>query len=148
MVGVVFFFEENDVDVYSGRRIHLDAWNYAIKAAGDITDMIVINRTDKNISSPDSELNFKVVSEMPDLDGVIVHLVCPWDKIENNSVALWDFDHEADWYVFGPASGWNAEDIIKVGVHIPQSNMGALHAVHVASIVMMHRYKVISWQHQ
>lgn len=53
-VGVCFYFEDNDVDVWSGRSIDLDAWNYAIKAAGDIKDVVIINRTNENLRTLDA----------------------------------------------------------------------------------------------
>ena len=34
MAGIVFWFENNDRDVFSGRQVDLDAWRYAIKAGG------------------------------------------------------------------------------------------------------------------
>ena len=144
MAGVVFYFEENDVDVYSGRRIDLDAWNYAIKLAGDVDTMIVINRTNQELTTPDAHLNFQVVSQMPELTGEIAHLICPWD-LSTHKTALWDFNHQVDWYVFGPGTGWT-DKAPESGIYMPQHGLAACHSVHVATAVMAHRYKVVQWQ--
>ena len=113
MSGICFFFEQNDIDVWSGRSIDLDAWNYAMKAAGDITKLIVINRTDTVIVSPDADLElFEVHQEFPALDGRVVRCVCPWDKTVDPSVSL----------------------------YVPQAGKGSLHSVHIASVVMLHRF--------
>lgn len=146
MVGVCFFFENNDIDVWSGRRIDLDAWNYAIKAAGDINKMIVINKTDQIIITPDIEMDFQSVKEIPIFgdEEKIVFICCPWDKM-NKSISLWDFNHNVDWYIFGPANGW--KKTIDFGVFIPQAGEAALHATHVASTVFFHRYEVLWRSH-
>lgn len=143
MVGICFYFEDNDTDVWSGRRIDLDAWNYAAKAAGDIDEMIVINRTNNTLTTPDGNMAFQVVDEPPTLSGHIAHICCPWDKMRE-AVPLWKFDHKVDWYVFGPANGWQHE--VDVGVYVPQAGQAALHSTHVASTVMFHRYRTLTWQ--
>jgi hypothetical protein len=136
MAGLCFYFEDADVDVWSGKN--LDAWNYAAKAAGDIDRMIVINRTDQLISPPDADLTqFEVLSELPSLERA-VYLVGP-SQAGLDAASLWSFDHDVDWYVFGPASGWEPGH---PRLHVPQAGIGALHAVHIASVVMLHRYHV------
>jgi hypothetical protein len=141
MVGICFYFESYDKDVWSGRRIDLDAWNYAAKAVGDVDRIIVINKTFSEIKNPDSgTFDFKVVTEIPKLEGKIIKVCCPWDKCKNLK-SLWDFDHNVDWYVFGPADGWREE--IENGVYIPQNGKAALHSTHVASTVLFHRYEVL-----
>ncbi len=147
MAGVIFYFEENDIDVFSGRELDISAWNYAIKTAGDITKVIIINKTNQTLTSFDSDLEqFTVVSSENDLNipaqDVVVQVACPWNPTENERVSLWNFDHNVDWYYFGPANGWtNLEDSDKV-VYIPQNGQGAMHAVHIVSALMLHRYKV------
>lgn len=141
MAGICFYFEENDVDVWSGRDIDFDAWNYAIKAAGDITDVIVINKTTKELQTLDASLNFSVVQELPQLTGNIATICCPWNT--DNGVSLWEFDHTGvDWYLFGPAAGWNPN--VNGGVYVPQNGYGALHSTHIASIVLLHRYGALN----
>lgn len=148
MAGIVFFYEENDIDIFSGRRLDLSAWNYAIKAAGDIDKVIIVNKTNQTINNFDSSLAvFNVVNEIPALEGKIIHLVCPWNKTEK-IVPLWNFDHKVDWYIFGPAQGWHSEINIPLGLTIPMTGSAALHSVHIASVVMLHRYGVLKWQHQ
>ena len=149
MAGVIFYFEENDIDVFSGRELDISAWNYAIKTAGDITKVIIINKTNQVISSFDSDLvQFTVISSEDDLnipsEDVVVQIACPWNQTQNERVSLWNFDHNVDWYYFGPANGWiNLEDSDKV-VYVPQNGQGAMHAIHIVSAVMLHRYKVKS----
>lgn len=140
MVGLCFFFEDNDRDVWSGREIDLDAWRYAAKASG-IDEMVVVNRTETPISQIDLEIALHVVQEVPELPGVVASLVCPWRPWPATS--LWDFDHAVDWYVFGPADGWQQRPQGQL-VTVPQAGLAALHAVHIASVVMLHRYEVLS----
>lgn len=142
MVGICFFFEENDIDVYSGRPIDLDAWNYAAKAAGDVDSVHIINRTDADFSPFNSECKTTVAEEFSpkDLSGHLTYLVPPW---QDATQPLWVFDHFTDWYVFGPAGGWPGG---QQGVCVPQAGCGALHSVHIASVVLMHRYGVVSWR--
>ena len=140
MAGIVFYFEDYDRDVYSGRRVDFDAWRYAAKAAGDIDKMIVINQTDMVFDHPDSSIEFAVVDTLPELEGKVAHIVCPWNDV-TNMTSLWDFNHDVDWYVFGPSNGW---DKLDNGICIPQANMGvATHAIHIAAVVLMHRYQVM-----
>jgi hypothetical protein len=142
MPGICFYFENNDIDVWSGRRIDLDAWNYAEQAAGDIERVIIINKSDVEIQIAN---HYEVVNDIPILEGRVAHVCCPWDSA-TEKVALWDFDHQVDWYVFGPANGW-AGQILDLGVYVPISGQGALHAVHVAAIVLTHRYGALgSWR--
>lgn len=145
MPGIVLYFEENDTDVYSGRAIDLDAWNYAIKTVGDIDTMIVVNKTDQKLLTPDAMLDFRVVSELPPLEGRLVHVVCPWDNCAEK-IPLWDFDHAVDWYLFGPGTGWTDKIPNAKGVYVPQDGIAACHSVHIATAVMLHRYGVTQWQ--
>jgi len=149
MAGIIFYFEENDIDVFSGRELDLSAWNYAIKTSGDITKVIIINKTNQVISSFDYGLEqFTLVPSEKDLnipeEDVVVQVACPWNPTNNEKVSIWDFNHDVDWYYFGPANGWsNLEESNKV-VYIPQNGQGAMHAIHIVSAVMLHRYKTIN----
>ena len=137
MTGLVFYYQDSDVDVWSGKN--LDAWNYAASAAGDIDSMIVINETDQVLNTPNSSLSFQVVEEMPSLEGHVTQVVCPWEIVPKTSMG--NFDHDTDWYLFGPAQGWgNPRPEAQVYLTIPQSGMGACHSVHVATAVMYDRY--------
>lgn len=143
MVGVAFHFEPNDVDVWSGRRIDLDAWNYAIKAAGDVDRAVVVNTTSQALSSFDADMDISIVPELPVLENA-VHVCCPWEADRcRSATALWDFDHAGlDWYVFGPAQGWRRD--LDRGLYVPQAGVGALHAVHIASVVLLHRFHILN----
>ena len=139
MPGICFFFEVSDVDVWSGKD--LDAWNYACKLAGDIGKMIVINRTDTPIESPDRSMEFHEVATVDEaralMDGHVTQLECPWAPVDK--IAIQQFDHQTDWYVFGPASGWTGNWFADSIVSLPQAGIGAAHSVHVATAVMFFR---------
>jgi len=143
--GVCFYFEDHDVDVYSGRRIDLDAWNYAAQAGGpDVRNLLVLNRTDKKLTTPNAHMRLEVLDgnkPFPNLDGSAAYFIPPSD--DRWQTTLWDFDHNVDWYCFGPAMEFEFEprknDII---VTIPMDVQ--LHAVHAASVVMAHRYAVLN----
>ena len=141
MVGLCFYFEDNDVDVYSGRSIDLDAWNYASKAAGDVNKWAIINRTDQAIlgNGTYSLSLYSTYSQfLAHTEGLLTYIIPQWSATDD-SMSLWDWRHSTDWYVFGPADGW---DELKTGIYIPQSGRVALHSVHAASCVLFHRYKV------
>jgi hypothetical protein len=141
MAGICFFFENNDVDVWSGRNSDLDAWNYACKVAGDIDKAIIINQSSMDLKTFDENMDVKIVSSLKEanIEGHITQLVCPWNTAETTS--LWDYDHNTDWYIFGPAEGWE-QDFFGTQVCVPQHSKGGLHSVHVATTVMLHRYSV------
>lgn len=134
MAGVVFYFENNDVDVYSGRSVDLDAWYLASQIPGDIDRIIVINKTDTHLVTPNTRLDFFVAEDLPRLENA-VYLDPKWGD------SLWDLDHaEVDWYVFGPASGWGERDSDKQYINIPHTNNVHCHSQHVMTTVMFHRY--------
>ena len=56
MSGLVFYFENNDIDVWSGRKMDLDAWNYNCKI-GNINDVIIVNKSSINIQPFDRGMN-------------------------------------------------------------------------------------------
>lgn len=143
MTGVCFYYEPNDVDVWSGRNSDLDAWNYAFKLNSGITDAYVINTTQQSLSSFDGDMNVQFVTQRPNLPGVVTQVVCPWEITSPISNSLWGFDHQTDWYCFGPASGWGLDYFGNQFVTIPQNGNGAVHSVHACTVVMAHRYKVI-----
>jgi len=137
MAGICFYFEETDVDVWSGKN--LDAWNYAAQASGDIDRMIVVNRTNTVVRSPNTDLvSFEVVTNLPELQNA-VYCVAPNER-RSDTIELWGFDHNVEWYCFGPASGWPTPPLFTLTV--PQANVGALHAVHIASVVLLHRFAI------
>ena len=139
MAGIIFHFEDNDADVFSGRETDLSAWNYACKI-GDINSAIIVNKTEEPLSTFDFDMHIMVVEELPVLEDKIAVMVCPWNNVESES--LWDFDHDVVWYMFGPAAGWN-ETPKGRRVHIPQNGRGAAHSIHVATTVMYHRFKTL-----
>lgn len=139
MPGLCFHFEPNDIDVWSGREIDLDAWNYAVKAAGDIDEIVVINRTSASLRPLDADIPFLQVSELPSLGRAA--FLCAPDEAAAVSVSLWDFSHDVDWYVFGPAAGW--DHVPELGVHIPTALGIPFHAVHAATVALAHRFHVI-----
>jgi hypothetical protein len=140
VAGIVFYFENNEVDVWSGREVDLDAWNYACKVAGDIDRAIVINLSDTEVQSFDRAMDIHIVEVRPELPGRVVDVVTPW-RSDPDGISLWDFDHAVDWYVFGPAVGHAS---VGKQIFIPQAGIGAMHSVHAASIVMAHRFETVS----
>jgi hypothetical protein len=140
MVGICFYYEDVDVDVWSGKK--LDAWNYACQAAGDVDKAIVINKTEQRVDSFDKSIDFIVCSDLEEanLTGHITQMVCPWD-FSSPTKPLWDFDHQTDWYILGPANGWGGINIGEM-VHVPQAGRGSMHSVHIFTTVMLHRYSV------
>ena len=141
MAGICFFFESEDIDVWSGKD--LDAWHYAAAAAGDIDRIHIVNKTNMELKNPDiGRYEFTISKELPSLEGRVTKLVTPWEA-NKHALSIWEWNHSTDWYVFGPALGWRSEPLDEPEVYVPQAGLGALHSVHVASIVMTNRYWVI-----
>lgn len=141
MAGIVFYFENYDRDVWSGRKIDLDAWNYNCKVAG-IDKVIIVNNSVYDVSSFDKGMDVQIVKELPEFKGHVTQLVCPWENTPSDKINLWDFDHETDWYVFGPADGWVGNHFADSYVTVPQNGIGAHHGVFIASVVMFHRFGI------
>lgn len=139
MVGLVFHFEDNSKDVYSGRNLDIDAWIYAMKICSDIDRAIVVNSSSLSLKGLDRQFDWTVTPSIPPLEGNVVYLAAGNDPGVHEN--LWEFDHNVDWYVFGPASGWRGPQ--ERSITVPSSHPSiALHSVHIASIVMAHRYHV------
>lgn len=141
--GIVFFFEENDIDVWSGRNIDLDAWNYNCKIGG-IKKVIIINKTSLNIPKFDIDMDIQIVDKIPALSGHVTQLVLPHENIKNN-ISLWEYNHDTDWYVFGPASGWNSDYFADSFVFIPQNGEATHHSIFIGATLMFHRFNVLNY---
>lgn len=143
MVGICFYFEEYGKDVWSGTRENLYVWHYAIKAAGDVDRVAMINLTPQSWSF-DKAVEFKMYPslaewEVEHQDERLTYVGAPNEFVEPPT-PLWEFDHQTDWYVFGPCHGHNP---LKSGITIPMPTGNAFHAVHAANTVLTHRYHVI-----
>ena len=143
MAGICFYFEDNDIDIWSGRSIDLDAWNYSIKLTPDIDKVVIINKTTQSLQPFDISIDTVITDNMPVLSGSLTQIVCPWEVTPSPITDLWDFNHQTDWYLFGKATGWGDEYFSNSYVTIPQNGMSACHAVHVNTTIMAHRYKTL-----
>lgn len=141
--GIVFFFEENDVDVWSGRNLDLDAWNYNCKIGG-INKAIIVNKTDIFINKFDADMDIQVVTEFPELIGHVTQLVIPGEVDSNSCVNLWDFDHQTDWYVFGPGNGWQGNYFADSFITLPQNGITAHHSIFIGAVIAFHRYNTLN----
>jgi len=119
-------------------------------AAGDIDKMVVINLTDSPPANPaeiigrglDNE--FTVVHSLEQARTVIgndrvTQAVCPWN-FDCQVTDLWDYQHETDWYVFGPAIGWGGHDIGGDKITIPMPDNTPMFSVQTATAIFSHRY--------
>ena len=139
--GLVFYFEDNDVDVWSGRKIDLDAWNYNCKIGG-INKVIIINKTSEVLQPFDGRIDISFVNEIPVLSGTVAQLVTPTEI--SGTTSLWDFDHQVDWYIIGPASGWGGNHFGDVLLTIPESSLIHHHSVFIGATIMFHRDSIIN----
>lgn len=140
MAGIVFYFENNDRDVWSGRRIDLDAWNYNCKI-GNIDKAIIVNLTSQELITFDGNMDVTFVNELPSLIGHVTQLVTPIET--TGTTPLWDFNHETDWYILGPSSGWGGNYFADTLLTIPQQSPVYHHSVFVATTLMFHRHKTL-----
>ena len=109
MAGILFWYQEYDTDVFSGRPIDLDAWRYAIKAGG-IDTVKCINETEDEICIGDADMDFEIVgNNFNDFENWLnnhsnvalfdTEWTCP-----EGAIPLSDLNHsEIEWYVFGSA---------------------------------------------
>lgn len=151
MAGIVFWFENNDRDVFSGRKVDLDAWRYAVKAGG-IEKARCFNATELEVKF-DKDFDFEVAGKdnIDFLDWVdshkeenLVFFDTEWSCPES-AIPISDLDHSTvDWYIFGAANGFHS-DILRDHnfVYLPINGMGALHSVHIASAVLLRRWETI-----
>ena len=154
MVGVIFYFEENDKDFYSGRGVaDFDIWRMSLKAFG-ANAMIIIDNTAKKSADDYKHANQEIVIEThKTLDEALkanskeknIYLETKWTLPEGtNASDLKDFDHPKDnvIYILGQASGFREEDLKvekKTVVYVPQVGKGAMWPVCVMSIVLYDR---------
>jgi len=144
MAGIVFYFQEWDKDVWSGRAVDLDAWRYAARAGG-VEELRCINETD--VVFPDW-LNFECINNLTDwaeehrnekLVVVDTEWTCP-----EGAIPLSELNHsEVDWYIFGSTNPLPKLDWCQY-VYLPQYGTGALHSVHIASAVMLRRWEELN----
>jgi hypothetical protein len=128
MVSLAFYFQHHDLDVFSGRRQDVDAWNYSAKS-GEINEIIMADETNNNWTT-DGDVPHQFVDDLSNLPGTVAYF-CP-----HGETSLWSLDHAAiDVYAFGPASGWDKRER-QLTVYIPGIE---IHAQHAAAIAMAHR---------
>lgn len=143
MAGICFYFENNDIDVWSGHSIYLDAWNYSSKLTPDIDKIVIINKTSQNLQPFDISIETTITNEYPNLEGHLTQIVCPWENTPESKINLWDFNHQTDWYLFGPAAGWGNNYFANSYLTIPQHGQAACHSIHIANLITFHRYKTL-----
>jgi hypothetical protein len=151
MAGVLFYFQNNDIDVFSGRNpIDLDAWRYACKAS-NIESVRCINETNMSILF-DTDVDFKIVNSLESwLDTIIgqtIVLFEPQWSCPADAVSFKQLDHSIiDWYVFGAANGFNIPQLESYELtycYLPQNGSGALHSIHIASAVLLNRWSALN----
>jgi len=142
MATLVFYFEDSTFDVYSGKVVDLSAWNHACKVA-DIKNAIIINKSSQNITTFDADMDIQIVEEIPLFEGNVTQLVTPTEISEATS--LYDFNHETDYYVIGPASGWKGNYFSDNYIFIPQHTTAAAYGLIAGSVVMYDRFRRL-WQ--
>ncbi len=136
MAGIIFYYEGRSV--WSTKR-DLDAWNYACKIGG-IDKAIIINETDEDIQTFDADMDIQIVKELPEIEGTVAQLVCPWENTTKEMVSLWEFDHKVDWYAFGKDNpGWHGNHYADIMLTIPVINNAVTHSIFIAPVVMYHR---------
>lgn len=119
----------------------LHAWNYALRAAGDISRVALINLTGKHVTF-NKAFDYTVYNTIDEFyesaDGTLMHVGAANEF--DVPVSLWRYSHNDDWLVFGPASGHPKRT---TGLTIPTSTDTVFHAVHAATVVMCHRFEVL-----
>lgn len=136
MAGICFHWE---------RGIDLNLWNDAALAAGDIDTLALIGRAPDTIRSPSDAVGLCLYANLNQfLDDhrcrSMVYLCAPGEPASVRT-PLWRFDHDTDWYMFGPPAGWSWE--IDTAITAPQSGEMALPAAYIAATVMLHRHWVM-----
>lgn len=148
MAGIVFWFQSNDKDVWSGRPYDLDAWRYAAKAGG-INQARCINETPWPVFF-DGDFDFEIIGSRKDD-------LMEWTKDKSNmviletermcpegAIPLRELDHsKVEWYIFGQGNA-SPQGIDGQYVYLPQDGIGGLHPVHTASAVLLRRWEELT----
>ncbi len=143
MAGILFYFQDYDVDVFSGKRDDLDAWRYAANAGG-IDKIRCVNESEFDVSLGFTDMDFDVVDEgwISNQSNVAVldtEWTCP-----DGAIPLSELDHSSvDWYVFGAADRGVPQGLDAQYVYVPQFGNGALHSLHIAPVVLLRRWESI-----
>lgn len=151
MAGIVFWFEDNDRDVFSGRRVDLDAWRYAVKAGG-IEKVRCFNSTELEVSF-DLGFDFEIAGrddtdylEWVDQhrDENLVFFDTEW-SCPDFAIPFAEVNHkDVDWYIFGRAAGLpGVPDDRFIYTYLPINGSAALHSLHIASAVLLRRWEIM-----
>lgn len=131
--GVCFHFELNDLDVWSGRQIDLDAWRYALKAFGG-NRLAMINLCNAQVQISDESIQFEQHASLNAFLEAHPTDTKVYVEIGGENLDLFEHPNEC-WYVFGGAQ-----------VSLPRADVGiptpfALHPIHVEQIVLWDRFR-------
>ncbi len=155
--GIVVPFELNDIDVWSGREIDLDAYRYTLKGFG-LNKLIVINLAGAKLPTSkafDQEMDYRVLDTYEEffeqeLGRSQLTLFEPqWEFGSHYApTALQDLSHSKEgWYVFGPAMGFDKSwvDLDIRYSYMPMIPRCAWHTTHLVAAVLWDRQKAISY---
>jgi len=153
MVGLVFHFEDTDMDVWSGRPIDMDAWHYTSKMFG-LGNMVMIDQMKGGMPYDQKaygDFGTTTIEKVKSLDEFLdkypkqekVWLETPWSYPSSvTPTTLANFVHPKDnvFYVLGPGGGFTIpENDKRTWVTIPQLTTGAHHSVFIAPILLYDR---------
>ena len=134
---LVIHFEDNDMDVWSGRKLDIDMWKTSCFNWGIEELRIVDLRTDKSWQPQEPMLNLKWYGSLNQALEGLENLV--YIDIHGNE-SLWEFTHSEDMvYVIGASYGF-LETPVGTRVVIPQIGNDEMHSTHIAAMVLAHRY--------
>jgi len=150
-IKILFHFEDNKIDTYSGRQDDIDAWRYAHKAFG-LSEMHMIDKTTGGVEwkTNDAECPlyiYKSIDEWKEKNRPtnIYYLETEWslpkDKIQylNYFVWKWVDPNEDNWFLIGDSEGFNGSEHGNF-ISIKQDGKGAMHSVHIIGILLHHLY--------
>ena len=142
---LMFYFDEHDKDVWSGRTIDYDIWQVFTQIWG-VTELAVINNTDLELNTAGRD-NIEIFSNEEvffSKNRTFIHLEHPKNS-PKEMLSEHTFDSEA-WYCMGPAQGWSHMYRGKT-LGIEQIGSAELHAPFVASVLCYEYYKEnLKWQ--
>jgi hypothetical protein len=147
MAGICFSLDGDSVSS------NLEIWAAIAATAGDIDRLAFIHPTAPYIPDgaeiqSETQAEFHVYARLIDFlteqSGSKVFVCHPWEIPDfPEAASLWLYDHDIDWYIFGPAAGWISLEGCRT-LYIPQAGRVALPPVNLAAAVMLHRLAVVN----
>lgn len=160
-IGLCFHFETTDRDLWSGRKIDLDAWQ-TMCVAFDVKKVVCIDLAGwAHIDWPQGGPDLKIVKSLEEFEEYAgedslerrIYVETPWTVPKENSPPITPYrsinltTDDIYWLIIGPSAGIKPSSNRKHYYTVPQeggkNGKGpSLYPVHMASVPLSHFYLI------